>query len=308
MITVIMSTYNESIRYISEAIESILNQTYRDFEFIIVNDNPENKSLANILNKYRAKDNRIKVIDNELNVGLTASLNRALSIAKGDIIVRMDADDVSLEHRIEEQLLYMQSHDLDIIGCELQRIDENGVVIDNISNKSYNSECISRLLRLDNCVAHPTWMVKKDIYVNLNGYREIKACEDYDFLLRALRHNYKIGIVDKVLFQYRINSKGISQNNAFRQMMTGHYLQKNYENIDAISQKDIDEFLSLNNSKEESEKYAKAYALLNRYIGLIKQGRKKYYIMIPILGLKSKYIAYNFYKILKMRIIKNIYA
>ena len=106
-ITVLMSVYNTKEDYLREAIESILNQTLREFEFIIIND-ASNEQTINILDQYN--DDRIIRIDNEVNHGLTASLNKGLSVAKGEYIARMDADDISYPNRLELQYQYMQKH------------------------------------------------------------------------------------------------------------------------------------------------------------------------------------------------------
>ena len=106
-ISVLMSVYNEPIDWMRQAIESILNQTYKDFEFIIVNDNPEREENQFVLNEYRNKDSRIIILCNEHNIGLTKSLNKGLTVANGEYIARMDADDIALPKRFEKQALYL---------------------------------------------------------------------------------------------------------------------------------------------------------------------------------------------------------
>ena len=98
-ISVVMSVYNEPVDWIRQSIDSILNQTFRYFEFIIINDNPEGISQKKMLKDFAAKDNRIKIIENEENKGLTKSLNIGISKATGKYIARMDADDISMPDR-----------------------------------------------------------------------------------------------------------------------------------------------------------------------------------------------------------------
>ena len=95
-ISVIMSVYSERVDWIRKSIDSILNQTYSDFEFIIVNDKPDKEENAQLLEEYAARDSRIKVLTNEENIGLTKSLNKAFALAEGEFIARMDADDMAL--------------------------------------------------------------------------------------------------------------------------------------------------------------------------------------------------------------------
>ena len=98
-ISVIMSTYKEPIEWIRRAIESILNQTYKNLEFIIVVDAPTYKELISLLNNYKDKDDRVKVVVNDSNIGLVESLNKALSLCNGSYVARMYADDKSLPER-----------------------------------------------------------------------------------------------------------------------------------------------------------------------------------------------------------------
>lgn len=95
-VSVLMSVYNETLNELAESIDSILNQTYKLFEFIIVNDNPTREDLKEILINYQNKDNRIKIIESKENIGLAMSLNKAFDISTGNILVRMDADDMML--------------------------------------------------------------------------------------------------------------------------------------------------------------------------------------------------------------------
>ena len=103
LVSVIMSVYNGE-KYLKKAIESILRQTYRNFEFIIIDDGSKDTSL-NIIKKYEKMDKRIIVIENKLNIGLVESLNRGIKIANGKYIIRMDADDIAMKNRIKKQVL-----------------------------------------------------------------------------------------------------------------------------------------------------------------------------------------------------------
>ena len=131
LISVIMSTYNESEEELKSSIYSVLNQTYSNLEFIIINDNPQNNILAKILASI--KDSRVRIFNNPENLGLVYSLNRAWKLASGDIIARMDADDVCIPTRLEKQLNFMQENNYDLIGCNVRIVDETGNIIqDNI--------------------------------------------------------------------------------------------------------------------------------------------------------------------------------
>lgn len=307
MISVIMSTYNEKEEYLVKAIESVLSQTYQNFEFVIILDNPENDKLRNILNYYARIEKKIKLIFNENNLGLTASLNKGLKIARGNYIARMDADDIADIFRLEKQLSYLEKYDLDIVGSQLRRISESGKVVNECTNKSYDSECVLELLNYDNCIPHPSWLVKKDVYERLKGYKEITACEDYDFLLRAKMAGYKIGIADDILMNYRINTKGISRNNSLRQLLSAHYLQKNMYRIDTVNKTEVDQFVERYNTKNAAEQYEKALKKMNLLLEGIKNGNKMLLMELPLLVLMSKFIILNYKKIYTMNKIKKKY-
>ena len=222
-ISVIMSVYNGE-KYLPIAIDSILNQTFTRFEFIILNDG-SNDETQNILDSY-THDN-LRVITRQ-NHGLPLSLNYAIELAKGDYIVRMDADDIALPNRIKLQLEYMRSHpDIDILGGQARIIDENGGEI-GVIRKPITEEEIVRYINYACPIIHPTYMVKANVYRVLNGYRNFVAVEDYDFLLRAHNAGYKLGNVSDDVILYRHCSTGISATYAKNQMAGTRLCQKLY--------------------------------------------------------------------------------
>lgn len=270
LISVIMSVYNEPEHFLKQSIDSILNQSLRDFELIIVFDCPEKADTKALLNQYVQMDERIKLIVNEKNIGLTASLNKALKWCKGDYIARMDADDINDACRFEKQYQYIVENGLDLVGCEIDRISEEGETIAIRTNRSYPPECIRQCLLLDDCIAHPSWFAKRALYEALQGYRDIYTCEDYDFLLRGRKIGARIGICDAVLFYYRINTKGISRTNACRQQLTAKYLRKHYDRIEELTQCEIDEYVASQIMKKSALRYDDAAAALDRGLGRMK--------------------------------------
>src|SRR3989338_5597380 len=125
-ICVIMSVYN-GLPYLKEAVKSILNQTYKNFEFIIVDDASRDKTWQFLKS---LKDKRVKLIQNKKNLGLAASLNIAIRLAQGDFIARMDADDISLSNRFEEQIKYLTKHqEIDLCGTWVPLIDDTGKIV-----------------------------------------------------------------------------------------------------------------------------------------------------------------------------------
>lgn len=262
LISVIMSAYNEPEEWIRKSIESITNQTYHNIELIIVCDNPENKKLLSILNEYKDKDDRINIIINEVNLGLTNSLNKALKYVNGTYIARMDTDDISINNRLEKQLEYLKRNNLDLVGAGVLCIDENEKEITTLNNFPKDTITFKKKIINNNCMPHPTWLGKKEVFIKNNGYRNIPYAEDYDFLLRAVNLGFNLGNINEVLLKYRIRSTSISNKNGLRQFRVSQELVKKFKN-DTINNsfEEVLEDINLvfNNINEiEEDKYYKA--------------------------------------------------
>lgn len=212
VISVVMSVYNGE-KYLDEAIESILNQTYRDFEFIIINDGSTDKSLE-IIEKYKKQDKRIVLISRE-NRGLIASLNEGIKKAKGKYIARMDADDISLPTRFEEQIKYIKKNELDICGSHFIFIDETGKYLDS-RVVSTNDKLVQVILTRSVPFAHGSVIFKKDFmtrYKLVYGLTNYLKAEDYALWIQFYEKGAKFGNVDQFLFLYRDIESSLSKNN-----------------------------------------------------------------------------------------------
>ena len=256
LISVMMSTYNETAKELAQSVDSILNQTYQNIEFIIVNDNPANIELDGYLKNI--KDSRVILVKNEVNLGLVKSLNKALSFAKGEYVARMDADDISMPDRLEKEISHLKTNGLDIVGTDIQLIDDNDVVIKERMRFPATDMLARKYINYGNCMAHPTWLVKKEVYEKLGGYRDVKSCEDYDFLIRLLfSTNFKVGNISQIGLKYRIRNSGVSKSSEARQFVLRSFIAKNKEHIKDISQERIDEYLASNVFKKEVSLYEK---------------------------------------------------
>lgn len=241
-ISIIMSAYNESLDELNKSIESIIKQTYQNIEFIIVSDNPENKNIRIAI--QNADDERIKFIENKTNIGLVQSLNKALSKATGSFVARMDADDISKTTRLEDELQYMLQNNIDIVGSFIEIIDENGTVQKNNMKFPVTAPSIKLFMRWGSCLAHPTWLVKKRVYQELSGYRDVPHCEDYDFILRAIACGYKIGNIPQIELSYRIRQSGVSKSHEEEQFLLRCFLSKNMKQINQLTEESIKKFLN----------------------------------------------------------------
>lgn len=226
-ISVIMSIYSEKEEWIKESIDSILSQTFRDFEFIIINDNPKRKQNENLLLEYAQKDNRIILITNEENIGLTKSLNKGLAIAKGKYIARMDADDISLPTRFEKQIDFLDKNPEYIVcGSNIFYFGEKGKFTYSDWIK-YDNDEIKASLMFNSCFAHPTVMIRKNVLDQNNiCYDEnYKQAQDYRLWEVLSNHGKFFNLRDKLL-KYRISKDQISNKNNSSQVNLGSEIKK----------------------------------------------------------------------------------
>ncbi len=215
LITVLMAVYNAD-QFLNKAIDSILNQTYQHFEFLIVNDASTDKSEA-IINSYT--DSRIRYLKNTTNLGLPKSLNLGLLAAKGDWIARMDADDISHPSRIKQQIDYLLAHPhIKLLGTGVNIIDEFGDKFDTWNYPNHYEE-IKILISKSCCFAHPSVMYYKTAVLSIGMYNEqLKTSEDYELWIRLLQKNQGANL-PQVLVDYRVHNNQMSANNIYNQTL-----------------------------------------------------------------------------------------
>ena len=263
MISVIMSLYNETPEQLNGSIGSILAQTYKDFEFIIVVDNPSDKWRIDLVKSF--KDRRIKTIINQKNIGLVKSLNKALKMCKGEYVARMDADDYSYPNRLERQLAYLNEKNLDLCGSNITMFNNDGDI--KTTSLPEDNDRVARVLRYRNCIAHPSFFAKRIVYDHLNGYNEVPYCEDYDFLCRASKAGFVIGNCGETLLKYRVNESGISKTNEFKQMATADYVSKWYRKNDAdIDLQELSTYIKTKRFERVCERYKRATITKNKFL------------------------------------------
>lgn len=222
-VSVIMPVFN-SEKFLSVAIESILNQTFSDFEFIIIDDGSTDQSLKEI-KRYGVKDKRIRIINNASNLGICACLNRGLSLARGKYIVRMDSDDWSYPDRIKKQLFFMESHpNVVICGGTIRVCDAKLKVINPRRYPASDREIRKKIFRI-NPFAHPAVMYKKETAIKAGGYNEkLATVEDYDLYFRLGNLGQFANLTSAVL-KLRIRYDSISYSNVGRQTLLHMYVR-----------------------------------------------------------------------------------
>lgn len=209
-----MPAYNAA-KYLREAIDSILAQTFTDFEFIIINDGSTDDTRR-IIMSY--DDPRIIYLENEQNSGICVTLNRGLDIARGRYIARMDADDISLPERFAIQLEFLKKHPkIGIVGTDLEVFGEG--IISYIFNQVYDSNGCAAGLLFNSCFAHPTVMWRKEISKehNLKYEDDYRGLEDYRLWWRFASVT-RLANIPKPLLRYRKHKAQETQNVSERQL------------------------------------------------------------------------------------------
>lgn len=303
-ISVLMSVYKESKEVLIPAIESIIHQSYRNIEFIIVLDNPDNDVAREILYSYK-KNNKMKIIiiENEENMGLALSLNEGIKVSTGDYIARMDADDISEKDRLLEQIEFIQKNNFDLVGCNINifSIEKNGLNR-TVSFPEFH-EKISKVSQIESCVAHPTWLAKKEVYKKLNGYRNIHTCEDYDFLCRAIQNGYKVGNCQYIGLNYRYNNLSISRKNETKQICSRIFIAKKFKNNEFFSLREIENYINSPEGLKQMQQIAYYYNVIK---GLNISKLNKNYLETTMNIFKLIFNSGYFYTRLKEKIKYNI--
>jgi len=217
-VSVVLSAYNPG--YLRLAVESILKQSFTNFEFIIVDDSVD-ETVPNLLREYAAQDARIVLSRNQHNLGQTPSLNKGLALAQGQYIARQDDDDISLPDRLAEQVAFLdaQPH-VGVVGTQVDIIDSQGVALDGscFFYPEIESHGIQQQLLLDCCLCHGSVMMRRSLVNAVNGYDVTMApAEDYDLWLR-LTDLTQIARIDHHLYRFRYYPDSVSATQNERQL------------------------------------------------------------------------------------------
>lgn len=209
VISVILPAYNCEA-FIHKAISSVLGQTYTDFELIIINDGSADKTESIIA---FFTDTRIVYQKNPENKGLIYTLNRAIDLSRGRYIARMDADDICLPVRLEKQKNFLDQHEkIAAVASTVDFINELGekTGVWELDRLTVTPEQIKRKMPRENCLAHPTLMIRSDILKKLKYNTYQKNIEDYDLWLRMLNRGYLIGKINEPLLLYRVHTASVT--------------------------------------------------------------------------------------------------
>lgn len=201
-LTVLMPVYNGRLDWVEGAVSSILNQSFRDFNFLIINDG-SNQEMTEFLMSLPSRDGRIKILNNDGNKGLVYSLNRGLEESGTEWVARMDADDWAFPHRLEVQMDYLEnSKSVLVLGTKAVYLEDGKPVLKK--NLPLTMENIAASLPFYCCICHPTVILNRKAVLSVGGYPNVKNAEDYALWLELLRtKKYNFINLDSICLRYR---------------------------------------------------------------------------------------------------------
>jgi glycosyltransferase involved in cell wall biosynthesis len=218
-----MPAYNAE-KYLGEAIDSILSQTFTDFECIIIDDCSTDNTWK-IIQKYAKKDSRVVGVQNEKNLGIAGNLNKAISLSKGTYLARMDADDWAYPERFEKQVVFLDSHrEVGIIGGAMEVYNESLDQVLYIRSYYTDDDSLRKYIFKQSPFSHPCVMYRKEV-IQDNVYNEkLSPTEDYDLYFRVGK-KYKFANLEDILLKYRTSETQSSSAKANRQQYLTLYIR-----------------------------------------------------------------------------------
>lgn len=219
MISILISTQNPIKEYFKLCLDSIFNQTYQDFEIVLVDDGSDEK-IIDFIKKEKYELSKIKYIRLDQNVGLPKALNIGLKQCSGKYIARMDDDDLMISTRLEKQLEYVETNKLDGCFSWFDTIDDEGEILNRSSFEMTKEQMMNQLLSKGNIFCHASLFLKKEVLIEINGYDEnLRYAQDSELYIRIMT-KFEMGIVNDYLLQHRVNNR---RNNSYRETLSLTY-------------------------------------------------------------------------------------
>lgn len=285
-ISVVMTVYNGE-KYIEEAMHSMLAQTFKNFEFIIIDDGSNDKSLS-LIKEFSRKDTRISYISRE-NKGSIYSLNQALDKSKGCYIAKMDADDVSYPQRLSKQYSFMEANDLDICGGDFISINREGLFQDSYEVPKSDVEI---LLTMASNVpfAHPSVMIRKNFLSKHNlkyGMNGNRFADDIDLWMNMYNVGAKFGNLDCNILKYRVHPGSFSAINARIMRKETNKQFDIFVSTNRDNFKDALELFCANNGKEDQQRMAIKALMRYLYVDFDVKLLCQYAVKVKLVSLIS---------------------
>lgn len=308
LVSVLIPCYN-TVRYVEEAVRSIMAQTYRNMEIICVDD-CSTDGTREVLERLAKEDSRIRLVYNKKNIGCTKTLNRGITLVRGKYIARMDSDDVSMPERIEKQVKYLEENkDISIVSGNLVTIDEDGVEKERSCVPTESASVFATVIWW-NCVTHPLIMGRIEVFRKNPYDKRFRTAQDYELWCRLLyKKGIRIANIRDVLLKYRIHSANASTVNAKKQQDNGIKIQNMYRVASEEIFQSVFDTHKKYSSKDLScafkwlkmlDKYPMTYAVYKAYraamIHFMRTGREKEYNKLlsnKRCNAMSKYLPYT---------------
>lgn len=312
MISVLMSVYNENPEEIRLSIDSVLSQTFEDFELIIVLDKPDNKEGLELLREYETKDKRVKILVNEKNIGLALSMNYAAENATGEYLLRMDSDDICMPDRFQKQYDIIIQNQYDLVCSNYDFIDENGTLLPQKA-VVYNDRQLNALLPYRNIIHHPTVIMRADKFREAGAYRNYPCAQDYDLWLRMKCIGCKMHMMPEKLIKYRVRQASTTIQKRFKQACTGEYIRNLYWQKDRMSGYSYENYLDYLRKRgtdnplanDDFIKYSNLYSEAKK--NLAKGNPAKGILQFCNVFFKSKYYRPHVFQSTKFAVLSKMY-
>ncbi|MFT6166281.1 MAG: glycosyltransferase involved in cell wall biosynthesis [Vicingaceae bacterium] len=238
LVTVILPCFNAE-KFIFDALNSIINQSYKNLEIFVINDGSTDSSIAEITSLLET-DTRVKLITNEVNLGLIKTLNKGIDLAKGKYIARMDADDFSAPGRIEKQInTFLKNPSCDVLGTNASPMDMEGNFLSNDSFTYLQSETLKLSVLFTQPFFHGSVMAKTNVLKENHYSEKYKHSEDFELWNRLSSKNYNLANLKDSLYTYRINTDGVSRKFESTQIESHNLASKHY--LQMLLSKTIDD-------------------------------------------------------------------
>jgi len=231
LVSVVMPAYNAE-KYLSEAVESILNQTFKDFEFIIIDDGSSDGTWE-IIQEYAKKDGRIIPVKNEKNLNVSQTRNKGIDISCGKYIVWADSDDISLPNRIEKQLDFMESNkEVGLCGSFMEFFGDSEK--DSVRKYSDKDVILRKLIFRQNPVAQPACIMRADILKKSSGYPNLSLSEDL-YVFFKMGEISRFSNIQEVLVRYRVHPESLTSTKLKNMELNTIKIRKSFSNSEHYS-------------------------------------------------------------------------
>ncbi len=225
LVSVVMPAYNSDM-YISAAIESIINQTYHNWELIVVNDCSADQT-SNIAERFARQNSKIRIAYNKKNLGVACTMNHGIDLAQGKYVARLDADDWSYPDRLEKQVDFLEKHkDIVLLGGSMNICDGSLNKVDERRYATADEEIRKRILYF-NQFCSSAIMVRRSTAIAVGGYENYRCASDYDFVLKVGLKG-TIANLNDTLVKYRIHKSSITRTNRKMQAQITLEIQKKF--------------------------------------------------------------------------------